>query len=195
MCGACVSDCTVLEVDKSFLGPAALAKAARFVHDPRDDNHGARLRELSEPSGIWDCTRCNMCVNVCPKDVRPMDHILELRADAMEHGITNNEGSRHTFAFAKSIGMESTTAEKAITFGLSRPKGRLDEFLMLPMTHGLFNIPANVAELPGGVRMIKAGKMPTPFHKPISGVKHVKRIFKTFEKSKSGATPEGGARE
>jgi len=31
MCGACVSDCTVLEVDKSFLGPAALAKAWRFV--------------------------------------------------------------------------------------------------------------------------------------------------------------------
>ena len=27
MCGACVSDCTVLEVDKTFLGPAALAKA------------------------------------------------------------------------------------------------------------------------------------------------------------------------
>ncbi len=37
MCGACVSDCTVLEVDKSFLGPAALAKAYRFVGDPRDD--------------------------------------------------------------------------------------------------------------------------------------------------------------
>ena len=28
MCGACVSDCTVLEVDSNFLGPAALAKAS-----------------------------------------------------------------------------------------------------------------------------------------------------------------------
>ena len=37
MCGACVSDCTVLEVDENFLGPAALAKAYRFVADPRDD--------------------------------------------------------------------------------------------------------------------------------------------------------------
>ena len=37
MCGACVSDCTVLEVDSNFLGPAALAKAYRLVVDPRDD--------------------------------------------------------------------------------------------------------------------------------------------------------------
>ena len=34
MCGACVSACTVLEVDSNFLGPAALAKAYRFVADP-----------------------------------------------------------------------------------------------------------------------------------------------------------------
>ena len=38
MCGACVSDCTVMEVDPSFLGPAALAKAYRFTADPRDGN-------------------------------------------------------------------------------------------------------------------------------------------------------------
>ena len=35
MCGACVSDCTSLEVDPNFLGPAALAKAYRFVADPQ----------------------------------------------------------------------------------------------------------------------------------------------------------------
>ncbi len=34
MCGACVSDCTVLEVDDRFIGPAALAKAYRFAGDP-----------------------------------------------------------------------------------------------------------------------------------------------------------------
>ena len=43
MCGACVSDCTVLEVDEAFIGPAALAKAWRFVEDPRDDQRDARL--------------------------------------------------------------------------------------------------------------------------------------------------------
>ena len=59
MCGACVSDCTVLEVDPNFLGPAALAKAYRFVGDPRDDADAGRLSSLNEYGGVWDCTRCN----------------------------------------------------------------------------------------------------------------------------------------
>ena len=43
MCGLCVSECTVLEVDNTFIGPAALAKASRFVYDPRDDKTSERL--------------------------------------------------------------------------------------------------------------------------------------------------------
>ena len=38
-CGACVSDCLSMEVDPEFIGPAALAKAYRFVGDPRDGQH------------------------------------------------------------------------------------------------------------------------------------------------------------
>ena len=35
MCGLCVSDCTILEVDDTFIGPAALAKASRFLRSKR----------------------------------------------------------------------------------------------------------------------------------------------------------------
>ena len=42
-CGACVSDCLSMEVDPLFIGPAALAKAYRFVGDPRDGQHEERL--------------------------------------------------------------------------------------------------------------------------------------------------------
>ena len=70
MCGACVSDCTVLEVDSNFLGPAALAKAYRFVADPRDDADHSRLGKLNEYGGVWDCTRCMVCIEVCPKGGR-----------------------------------------------------------------------------------------------------------------------------
>ena len=35
-CGACVSECNAMESDPDFLGPQALAKAMRFVGDPRD---------------------------------------------------------------------------------------------------------------------------------------------------------------
>jgi succinate dehydrogenase / fumarate reductase iron-sulfur subunit len=171
MCGACVSDCTVLEVDKSFLGPAALAKAYRFVGDPRDDSGMARLREYSDPSGMWDCTRCNMCVEVCPKDVKPMEQILKLRSDAVHAGIKNNNGSRHTLAFVE----------------LVDNNGRLDEFRLPVYTEGKFNFIGQLSYLPSAPRMLKAGKMPPFMPHKIPGVKHVKRIFSSFERKKSSA--------
>jgi succinate dehydrogenase / fumarate reductase iron-sulfur subunit len=168
MCGACVSDCTTMEVDKSFLGPAALAKAWRFVGDPRDDSDLTRLREYSEPSGMWDCTRCNFCVQVCPKDVKPMDQILKLRAEAVHAGITNNAGSRHTLAFVDLI----------------EANGRLDELRLPVYTTGKFNLVGQAMELlPQAPRMIRSGKMPSFFPHKISGTKHIKRIFKRFEGS------------
>ncbi len=79
-CGACVSDCLSMEVDPGFIGPAALAKAYRFVGDPRDDQHYQRLDDLSvDPQGIFDCTHCFKCVQACPKDVNPMGQIMRLR--------------------------------------------------------------------------------------------------------------------
>jgi succinate dehydrogenase / fumarate reductase iron-sulfur subunit len=165
MCGACVSDCTVLEVDKSFLGPAALAKAWRFVGDPRDAQEMSRLREYSEPSGIWDCTRCNMCVNVCPKDVKPMDQIMRLRGQAVHDDIKNNQGSRHTMAFMEIVGNN----------------GRLDEFRLPVYTEGKFNFIGQLSYLPSAPRMILSGKMPSPIPHKIGGRKHVKRIMKRFE--------------
>ena len=79
-CGACISDCLSLEVDPLFIGPAALAKAYRFVGDPRDGQTEERLRDLAEdPHGIYDCTHCFSCVEVCPKGVAPMDQIMRLR--------------------------------------------------------------------------------------------------------------------
>src|SRR5712691_10675392 len=46
-CGCCVSECNSMEADPDFLGPAALAKAARFVYDVRDRGGKERLRTLN----------------------------------------------------------------------------------------------------------------------------------------------------
>jgi succinate dehydrogenase / fumarate reductase iron-sulfur subunit len=171
MCGACVSDCTVLEVDKSFLGPAALAKAFRFVGDPRDDAQNGRLRTYSQPSGMWDCTRCNYCVEVCPKDVKPMEQIMKLRSEAVHAGIKNNNGSRHTLSFVE----------------LVDTNGRLDEFRLPVFTEGKFNLIGQLSYLPSAPRMLRAGKLPPIIPHKIPGVKHVKRIFKYFEQNRTKA--------
>ena len=101
-CGACVSDCLAMEVDPGFIGPAALAKAYRFVGDPRDDRQFERLNDLAQdPQGIFDCTHCFRCVQACPKDVDPMGQIMRLRRIATsDHAIVDpNNGRRHEAAF------------------------------------------------------------------------------------------------
>ncbi len=166
MCGACVSDCTVLEVDPDFIGPAALAKAYRFIGDPRDDADDHRLEGLSEYTGIWDCTRCYECVEVCPKGVAPMDRIMAMRDKAMELGYTNNYGARHTDAFTE----------------LVSHSGWLDEKLLPLKTVGLFNLPALMNFAPVGLRALKKGKMPPIIHKALPNVQNVKNIFKKLNK-------------
>ncbi|OGO52773.1 MAG: hypothetical protein A2148_05150 [Chloroflexi bacterium RBG_16_68_14] len=177
-CGACVSDCTVLEVDKSFIAPAALAKAYRFVGDPRDGMSKERLEELSSVAGgIWDCTRCNICVEVCPKDVRPMDRIMQLRELAVEAGITNHTGVRHGDAFARSV----------------RHLGRLDEVRLLPESVGFWNVPRLLGELPGALRMLRAGKLPwshalLPWRHQIPSIRQVQRLFDSVRRERKGVS-------
>ncbi len=166
MCGACVSDCTVLEVDSNFLGPAALAKAYRFVADPRDDASPTRLRALEQYGGVWDCTRCYECVQVCPKGVDPMGRIMALRDKAVHVGLDQTIGARHTEVFTESV----------------RHSGTLDELRLAIKTPGIFNIPAQLSQLRWvGLRAMLKGKMPPIFHKSIPGLRHVRRIFEKVE--------------
>lgn len=101
-CGACVSDCLSMEVDPLFVGPAASAKAYRFVGDPRDAEQKQRLKDLAEdPHGIYDCTHCFNCIEACPKGVAPMSQIMRLRriSGNDHHIVDRNNGERHERAF------------------------------------------------------------------------------------------------
>jgi succinate dehydrogenase / fumarate reductase iron-sulfur subunit len=154
-CGACVSSCLSMEADPDFIGPAALAKAYRFVGDPRDAEAKERLHDLAhDPHGIYDCTHCFSCVDACPKGVAPMDQIMRLRRKAGEQGIEDpNSGHHHELAFVKII-------EK---------KGTLDESLLLQESFapGLKSklkpskraVREMIGSIPTAIRGIKTGKM------------------------------------
>ena len=161
MCGACVSDCTVLEVDPNFLGPAALAKAYRFVADPRDSEHGSRVGNLTEYGGVWDCTRCMQCVEVCPKDVDPMGRIMALRDMAMEAGYRHSDGGRHATAFSSHV----------------EHSGRVDELRLPIQSKGMSNGFEMLKLVPVGLRAILRRKMPPIIHRKNPGQRNVRRIF------------------
>lgn len=75
-CGACYSACPVMQRNKSFLGPAVLASVHNeFKKTGNEDllkpavgDHGERL-----------CERAINCSRVCPSNVQPARHILQLR--------------------------------------------------------------------------------------------------------------------
>jgi succinate dehydrogenase / fumarate reductase iron-sulfur subunit len=163
-----------MEVDPLFVGPAASAKAYRFVGDPRDDQHFERLKDLSEDEhGIYDCTHCFNCIDACPKGVDPMSQIMRLRRRAgSDFDIEDrNNGFRHEHAFVKNI----------------RKNGLLHEADLLPDSYGgklhPRAVPELMSSLPVAMKALVRGKM-TPksalLH-PHKAPQEVRRIFDTVE--------------
>ncbi len=154
-CGSCVSACLSMEADPDFIGPAALAKAYRFVGDPRDAETKERLHDLAfDPHGLYDCTHCFSCVDACPKDVAPMDQIMRLRRRAGEEGIEDpNSGHSHEMAFVKIIEKKGTLDESALLQESFVPgiKGKLK-----PSKRGIREM---LGSLPTAIRGIRTGKM------------------------------------
>ena len=166
-CGACVSSCLSMEADPDFIGPAALAKAYRFVGDPRDGETVERLHDLAEdPHGIYDCTHCFSCIDACPKGVAPMDQIMRLRRKAGEHGIEDpNNGHNHEAAFVKIIEKKGTLDESLLLQESFAPgvKGKLKP------TKGA--IKGLLGSIPTGLRALRSGKVRT-LGQMIPGVHH-----------------------
>src|SRR3954449_9023599 len=180
-CGACVSACLSMEADPDFIGPAALAKAYRFVGDPRDAETKERLHDLAQdPHGIYDCTHCFSCIDACPKGVAPMDQIMRLRRAADREEIQDaNHGHNHMEAFTKIIEKKGTLDEALLLQESLAPgiKGKLAP------KHGA--IKGLLESIPTAIRGIRTGKMRS-LPKLIPGVHpklpgdaqdHVKRIY------------------
>jgi succinate dehydrogenase / fumarate reductase iron-sulfur subunit len=143
-CGCCVSECNAMESSPEFLGPQALAKAMRFVGDPRDGDERGRLEGLNGEHGIWECTRCYFCNERCPKGVDPRDAIAKLGAESIKEGIDADMGAKHAKWFVTS----------------ARTTGWLREAELVPRTQGLVEA---IRQTRFALDLAKHGKAPKPF--------------------------------
>jgi succinate dehydrogenase / fumarate reductase iron-sulfur subunit len=188
-CGACVSACLSMEADPDFIGPAALAKAYRFVGDPRDVETTERLYDLAQdPHGIYDCTHCFQCIDACPKGVAPMDQIMRLRRAAGDAGIDDrNNGHRHEGAFTRIIERKGTLDE-SLLLQESYAKGIKGK--LMPSAGAVKGL---LGSIPTAIRGIRTGKMRS-LSKLIPGVhpklpgdaqEHVRRIYSHAEEHRT----------
>ncbi len=77
-CGCCVSACPVTAAGNFYMGPAVLAAINReLVNNGSDKN--LLLDLAGSERGVWQCHSAFECSAVCPSDVNPAGHIMELR--------------------------------------------------------------------------------------------------------------------
>ncbi|MBF0428807.1 MAG: 4Fe-4S dicluster domain-containing protein [Magnetococcales bacterium] len=162
MCGSCYSDCVMAEVSQEFIGPAALAKAFRFVSDPREGQKTRRLEQLSQPDMMWTCARCAMCVETCPKDVKPMEAIVKLRTRGLGKGYADGAGPKHALAFHEDI----------------KKTGRLNEFTLMMRTVGIMG---TLEEMGTALHLMKKGKIPSPLPHKSKGLAELAKIYEILE--------------
>jgi succinate dehydrogenase iron-sulfur subunit len=143
-CGCCVSECNAMESSPEFLGPQALAKAMRFVGDPRDGAKNGRLDDVNGQHGIWECTRCYFCNERCPKGVDPRDAIAKLGAESIKEGINHDMGAKHAKWFVTS----------------AKTTGWLRETELVPKTQGIVE---SIKQVRFALALARKGKVPPPF--------------------------------
>jgi succinate dehydrogenase / fumarate reductase iron-sulfur subunit len=158
-CGCCFYACESIRANKDFLGPQALAKTYRFSADGRDEAKKERLEFVDKLGiGVWDCVKCQACIEVCPKGVDPFTKITHLHNQIFEEGVAKkNVATKHAEGFVHSI----------------KKHGILDEGMLVLYSEGI-----NVARhLPEAMEMLKKGKIKFPWNMPKSeGVEEIKKL-------------------
>jgi succinate dehydrogenase / fumarate reductase iron-sulfur subunit len=85
-CGLCLSACPIARTNHDYIGPAALAAAARVVEEPRRHDLGPVLALAAEPDSAWRCRDAIECTAVCPSSVDPARALLTLRRHVAANG-------------------------------------------------------------------------------------------------------------
>lgn len=168
MCGACYSECNAKEVNSSFVGPHALAKSYRLVADNRDQNQEIRLEKYDQiDEGVWGCTRCYLCNEVCPMGVAPLDQITKIKSAILAR---------------KDINSSRPVRHRKVLINLVKEGGWIDERRFGVMVVGNYfrDLRGLLSIAPLGLRLLTSGKFPLSFE-PSQGVKEVRSLIESVQ--------------
>jgi succinate dehydrogenase / fumarate reductase iron-sulfur subunit len=79
LCAACTTSCPIFWGDDTYVGPAAIVNAHRFIYDSRDHGSRERLKILSEKTGVFRCRTTFNCTDACPRGIQVTKAIQEVK--------------------------------------------------------------------------------------------------------------------
>ncbi len=80
LCAACTTSCPSFWANGTYVGPAAIVQAHRFIFDDRDTATADRLAILSEENGVWRCRTIFNCTSACPREIPVTQLIAEVKS-------------------------------------------------------------------------------------------------------------------
>ncbi len=79
LCACCTTACPPFWANHSFVGPAAIVNAHRFIFDSRDRATDERLQILNQRDGVWRCRTVFNCTEACPRSIEITKAIEEVK--------------------------------------------------------------------------------------------------------------------
>jgi succinate dehydrogenase / fumarate reductase, iron-sulfur subunit len=87
LCAACTSSCPSFWAQPTYVGPAAIVNAHRFIFDSRDEAAEERLEILADKDGVWRCRTIFNCTDACPRGIKITQAILEVSSAIVESAV------------------------------------------------------------------------------------------------------------
>lgn len=83
-CNICLDGCPLSTIDpERFNGPMFMVQLARLNADPFDNLDRPKL---ASDHGLWQCTTCHYCADLCPNEIDASETIISLRSERVEDG-------------------------------------------------------------------------------------------------------------
>jgi succinate dehydrogenase / fumarate reductase iron-sulfur subunit len=87
LCAACTTSCPSFWAQPSYIGPAAIVNAHRFIFDSRDEAAEDRLEIVADRDGVWRCRTIFNCTDACPRGINITRAILEVSSAIVERSV------------------------------------------------------------------------------------------------------------